>query len=85
MLIFFLNFGFYYNDVEYRHKRREYNNRQHISIKKSLIYGTYDGIIWRDPVNNVGIESVGSAGQTSFTYQALVWRVTKHFKIVAMP
>ena len=33
MLIFFLNLGFYYNAVEYRHK---YLNRQHISIRKTL-------------------------------------------------
>ena len=37
---FFLNFGFYYNAVEYRHK---YLNRQHINIRKiSLLYRKYD-------------------------------------------
>ena len=29
---FFLNLGFYYNEVEYRHK---YHNRQHISVRKN--------------------------------------------------
>ena len=38
MLIFFLNLGFYYNDVEYRHK---YHNRQHISIRKDLCFIVY--------------------------------------------
>ena len=70
LLIFFLNLGFYCNAVEYRHK---YHNRQHISIrKKSLLYCVYDGATRRDSVSNVGIESVGSAGQAGFTYQALV-------------
>ena len=35
---FFLNLGFYYNDVEYRH---EYHNRQHISIKKYPCFIVY--------------------------------------------
>ena len=62
---FFLSLGFYYNDVEYRHK---YHNRQH--KKKSLLYSIYDGVTRRDPISNVGI--VGSVGQASFTYQVLV-------------
>ena len=32
---FFLNLGFYYNDVAYRHRCHKYYNRQHISIRKS--------------------------------------------------
>ena len=38
MMIFFLNLGFYYNDVEYRHK---YHNRQHISIRKNPCFIVY--------------------------------------------
>ena len=32
----------------------------------------YDVIIRKDPVSNVGIESIGLAGQACFTYQVLV-------------
>ena len=43
---FFSNLGFYYNDVEYRHK---YHNRQRISIRKtSLLYSIYDDDTRRD-------------------------------------
>ena len=35
---FFLNLGFYYNDVEYRHK---YYNKQHISIRKNPYFIVY--------------------------------------------
>ena len=35
---FFLNLGFYYNDVKYRHK---YHNRQHISIRKNPCFIVY--------------------------------------------
>ena len=35
---FFLNVGFYYNDVEYRHR---YLNRQHISIRKNPCFIVY--------------------------------------------
>ena len=46
-----------------------------ISAKEShpcLQYSMYDGVVRRVSINNVRIESVGSAGQTGFTYQALV-------------
>ena len=42
------------------------------SEKKSLRYSTYDGVACRAPISNVGIENVGLAGQTGYTYQALV-------------
>ena len=35
---FFLNLGFYYNDVEYRHK---YHHRQHMSIRKNPCFIVY--------------------------------------------
>ena len=38
---FFLNLGLYYNDVEYRHKRHKYHNRQHISIRKNPCFIVY--------------------------------------------
>ena len=38
MLIFFLKLGFYYNDVDYRHKC---HNRQHISIRKNSSFIVY--------------------------------------------
>ena len=66
---FYSNLGCYCNNVEYRHK---YHNRQHISIRKtSLFYRISDDLTRRDPVSNVGIESVGSAGQAGFTYQVI--------------
>ena len=76
MLIFVLNLGFYYNDVE--HIRHKYHNRQYISIRKSLSYSIYDGVVHRARIINVGIENFGSAGQFGFTYRALVGRVTKY-------
>ena len=63
---FLLNLGFYYKAVENRHK---YRNRQHISIRKYpcfIICTTTSPE--RGPLSNVGIESVGSAGQTGVTY-----------------
>ena len=57
---FFLNLGFHYNAVEYRHK---YLSRQHISIRKTfMLYIIYDAVTERVPINNAGIESFGSAG-----------------------
>ena len=38
MLIFFLNMGFYYNAVEYRH---QYLNRQQISKRKNACFMEY--------------------------------------------
>ena len=38
---FFLNLGFCYNNVEYRHKRHKYHNRQHISIRKNPCFILY--------------------------------------------
>ena len=35
---FFLNLGFYYNDVAYKHK---YHNRQHMSIRKNPCFIVY--------------------------------------------
>ena len=43
-----------------------------ISAKKPLLYSTYDGVAHRAPINNVEIESVGSAGQAGSSYEALV-------------
>ena len=43
-----------------------------ISAKKFLLYSIYDGVTRRSPISNVGIESVDSADQAGFNYQALV-------------
>ena len=69
MLIFFLNLGFCFNAVEYRHK---YLKTQHISIRIHLCFIVYTTASSEDPVSNLGVESAGSAGQAGFTYQALV-------------
>ena len=54
VLIFFLNLGFYYNAVEYRHK---YLNTQHISIKKNPCFIVYQHAL---PATPAGPSSVTS-------------------------
>ena len=41
-------------------------------MKKSLPYSIYDAVTRKAPVSNVGIESVGLAGQAGYSYQVLV-------------
>ena len=73
-LIFFLNLGFYYNVLEYRHK---YLNKQHISIRKISLRYFIDTTESPEESPQVTselkvFESIYSVGQDGFTYQVLV-------------
>ena len=52
--------------------RSDEDRQAYIFIGQAWLYSIYDGVIRRNPVSDVRIESIGSAGQVGFNYQALV-------------
>ena len=95
MLVFFLNLGFHYNAVEYRHK---YFNTQRISMRKNPCFVVYTTASSEEPPSVMsGLRVSGScvksyqkfmcfsAHKIFTTFCAPFPNRISHFKILAMP
>ena len=51
--------------------------------KKSLLFSIYNGVTHRDPISNVGIESVGSAGKPALPNRIFCKQLPKVYVLSA--